>query len=236
MKEWQYSHFFCIHLQNMKQSIFFRFNIFHKKVSGRLKIRLACTASQIVKRPCSILILDHIFRHENPASNRTKEKIKLEKKASYLLGDYDINLLHIDKHTPTQDFTDMMYSNSLFPCIIKPTRVTSKSATLIDNIFCNTLSENTDVVNGILYTDISDHLPIFCFNKFERESKKPKYVTKRIFFRIKLLEKDNSVNNGIPPLSLLIFYKPPECELGSIWPIYISGLHPYQLNGIIVQK
>ena len=41
----------------------------------------------------------------------------------------------------------------------RPTRITSYSATLIDNILTNNI--NSHVVNGLLFTDISDHLPIF---------------------------------------------------------------------------
>jgi hypothetical protein len=47
------------------------------------------------------------------------------------------------------------------PLINKPTRLTSHSATLIDNIFTNCPSQNT--VNGIILNDMSDHLPIFAF-------------------------------------------------------------------------
>ena len=53
-----------------------------------------------------------------------------------------------------------MSSNSLYPTcsITKPTRITSNSATLIDNIFTNSKSYQT---SGIIITDISDHLPVF---------------------------------------------------------------------------
>ena len=88
-------------------------------------------------------------------------KIKSERKYVSCLGDYNISLLNYDTHGPTQEFADLMYSHSLFPCITKPTRVTAKSASLIDNIFCNNDVNNDDVFNGILYTDISDHFPIF---------------------------------------------------------------------------
>jgi hypothetical protein len=47
------------------------------------------------------------------------------------------------------------------PLINRPTRLTSHSATLIDNIFTNCPSQNT--VNGIILNDMSDHLPIFAF-------------------------------------------------------------------------
>ena len=48
-----------------------------------------------------------------------------------------------------------------FPLITRPTRITSNTATLIDNIFTNHL--NNYSFSGLLFTDISDHLPIFCF-------------------------------------------------------------------------
>ena len=87
-------------------------------------------------------------------------KIRLENKTLYLLGDFNINLLNIDHHTPSAENLEMLYSHSMFPLITKPTRVRSNSATLIDNIFGNDLL-NTKKINGILYTGISDHYPIF---------------------------------------------------------------------------
>ena len=96
---------------------------------------------------------DHILR--------CLTQIKAGKKIAYLLGDYNINLLNTDNHAASQDFADVMFSHSFFPAITKPTRVTYKSATLIDNIFYNSYVENTSVITGILYTDISDHFPVF---------------------------------------------------------------------------
>ena len=74
------------------------------------------------------------------------------------MGDFNINLLNEDVHTPTNEFIDLMTSYSFYPSITKPTRITTKSATLIDNIFTNSHTKQTA---GILVTDISDHLPIF---------------------------------------------------------------------------
>ena len=74
------------------------------------------------------------------------------------MGEYNINVLNTGSHKPTDDFVDMMSCNGLFLLISKPTRITSATATLIDNIFTNNLEYN--MVSGILYTDISDHLPI----------------------------------------------------------------------------
>ena len=52
----------------------------------------------------------------------------------YLLGDLNIDLFKYDYHKTTSNFLDTMYSYNMFPLIVKPTRVTEKSATLIDHI------------------------------------------------------------------------------------------------------
>ena len=52
-----------------------------------------------------------------------------------------------------------MVSHYLLPHILHPTRVTDHSATIIDNIFFNTLE--FDTLSGNLLTKISDHFPQF---------------------------------------------------------------------------
>ena len=80
-------------------------------------------------------------------------------KAIYICGDFNIDLLKNNIHTSTKNVLDMMYSLGMYPLISKPTRVTSMSATLIDNIFTNEMKYQ--VHSGVLISDISDHLPVF---------------------------------------------------------------------------
>ena len=47
------------------------------------------------------------------------------------------------------------------PLINQPTRITSHSATLIDNIFVNNPSVVQQLTSGTLFSDVTDHLPIF---------------------------------------------------------------------------
>jgi hypothetical protein len=115
------------------------------------------------------LLVGVIYRPPNTDINDFNEtlselltKIKNENKTVYLLGDFNINLLEHQNHLPTSDFIDSMYTSSLFPFITKPTRISKNTATLIDNIFCNDITKK--YFNGVLYTDISDHLPVFCIN------------------------------------------------------------------------
>ncbi|XP_028407966.1 uncharacterized protein LOC114530582 [Dendronephthya gigantea] len=87
--------------------------------------------------------------------------ISKENKVCYIMGDFNLNLLNYHSHQRTGEFLDIMYSNMFFPSITRPTRITSNSATLIDNIFTNNLDSYS--FSGLLFTDISDHLPIFGF-------------------------------------------------------------------------
>ena len=53
------------------------------------------------------------------------------------------------------------YANNMFPLIVKPTRVTDKSATLIDHIMTNNLDVYSRHRQGILMSSISDHYAVF---------------------------------------------------------------------------
>ena len=86
--------------------------------------------------------------------------VKHENSTVYIMGDFNINIMNGNDHSPTSDFIETMFSFSFMPLINKPTRVNNKTATLIDNIFCNNI-ENEQMFNGIFYTDISDHFPVF---------------------------------------------------------------------------
>ena len=108
--------------------------------------------------------------------------IKQESKLSYLVGDFNINLLSIDSHNDTHEFSDILFSHSFIPYITKPTRITSKSATLIDNIFSTGFTEcDNNVLNGILYTDITDHFPVFHIDYSNNTPSQPEFVTKRAY-------------------------------------------------------
>ena len=67
--------------------------------------------------------------------NALLQKNSKEKKNVFLLGDFNVDLLKYDKHAGTNDFIDSLSSYMYLPYILLPTRVTSHSQTIIDNIF-----------------------------------------------------------------------------------------------------
>ena len=77
-----------------------------------------------------------------------------------ILGDFNFDLLKHDKDISTSIFLDTMLNFGLLPLISLPTRLTAYSSTLLDNVFSNK-SQQLSFDSGLLYSYISDHLPIF---------------------------------------------------------------------------
>ena len=92
-------------------------------------------------------------------SNLSTVLEKIKDKRSYLMGDFNLDLLKGESHPATGDFLCSMNSGGLHPLIALPTRITPTSATLIDNIFTNDIFR--PISSGLVYTSISDHLPAF---------------------------------------------------------------------------
>ena len=81
------------------------------------------------------------------------------------MGDFNIDLLKSDTHSVSDKFLNVLSSNFFQPHILQPTRITDHSATLIDNIFLNSL-EHLVISDNIVY-DLTNHLPNFLnMNKF----------------------------------------------------------------------
>ena len=106
----------------------------------------------------------HDTNNYNLEINKILDKLHKENKIIYIMGDYNINLLNSDTHSPTGHFFYLMYSNMLVPLITHPTRVTANSATLIDNIFTSNMCNSGTIIQGVFVTDITDHYPIFHIN------------------------------------------------------------------------
>ena len=91
------------------------------------------------------------------------------------------NLINMDRHTPTNEYYNILTTTSFKPLITKPTRITDNNETLIDHIWTNDLQNIHPNKSHILLTDITDHLPcITITNNPDFHIKGYKYVTKRL--------------------------------------------------------
>ena len=77
------------------------------------------------------------------------EKLISENKEVILLGGFKI---HSNRNV--SDFLDIIYSTNFVPQITSPTRLTSRSQTLIDNIFSSVINDGR--IEGNLISPISD--------------------------------------------------------------------------------
>ena len=136
------------------------------KISYKSK-ELESTFIEIHRKNKKSVVVGCIYRHPGMSVDAfnndylvpTLNKISSEKKPVVLLGDFNIDLLNPRSNSETDDFIDTIGSFSLLPQIILPTRVTSTSHTIIDNIFCS--SEFSNTKSGNILTAISDHLSQF---------------------------------------------------------------------------
>ena len=106
-----------------------------------------------------VLVISLVYRPPN--SNVVQFTEQVSHMPCYIMGDYNIDILKHELHQPTEKFLEAMYSNSLLPMILKPTRETVTTATLIDTIFTNKCNINDNILQGIFATDISDHYMMF---------------------------------------------------------------------------
>ena len=94
------------------------------------------------------------------------------------MGDYNTDLFKDDSDRPTHDCLDLIYLYCMIPNILKPTRITETSATIIGNILRNCANE---VTTAILVTDITDHLPTILVNKTKNVNAENKLNNKKGF-------------------------------------------------------
>ena len=127
---------------------------------------LESTFTEIIMPKGKNLIVGCVYKHPTIDPKQFSnlliplfEKIKKEKKPVYITGDFNIDLLKIETNKHTGEYFDLLTNNNLMPLITLPTRITSSSKTLIDNILYNQFSP--DIISGNLTVSISDHIPQF---------------------------------------------------------------------------
>ncbi|XP_042079132.1 uncharacterized protein LOC121814946 [Haplochromis burtoni] len=125
---------------------------------------LECLTIEIMNEKKRNVIISCIYRTPSSSIDTFNEWIEktfasVNQKLLFICGDFNIDLLNPTRLKAIDDFTDTMYSLSLYPTITKPSRITSHSATIIDNIFTNVM--DFQINSGLLVCDITDHLPVF---------------------------------------------------------------------------
>ena len=120
------------------------------------------------------------------------EKTNKEKKPVIITGDYNIDLLKINQDNKINEYFDSLTDSNFMPLITLPTRITSSTKTLIDNILYNQFTPN--IQSGNLSVSISDHIPQFAIIPIANKNFLPK--NHNIFVRdYKNINKIKLINN-----------------------------------------
>ena len=108
------------------------------------------------------------------------DKIKLESHKDIVVGmDHNLDFLKSKNHSGTQNFITAMLDRLLFPCITRLTRVTTSTATLIDNIVVNSRVYDSQK-SCVVVHDICDHfLSLIIVKDVWIDKREPKKVLTR---------------------------------------------------------
>ena len=112
--------------------------------------------------------------------NMTFEKVDVDKKEIYILGDFNINMYHNNRYIVRDDNTisskflshdiknyhQFCTMHGLKQLIQSPTRVTCSTSTLIDHILTSAPSRVSQ--KGVINVGVSDHQLIFCTRKISK--------------------------------------------------------------------
>ena len=99
------------------------------------------------------------------------ETVIKKNRTTFILGDFNIDMMNQAnslESSPCERFNDFCRNMTLYPVVKNPTRVTDKTATLIDNILTNSTSLLTC---GVMTADVADHLCPFAIRMRRRHPK-----------------------------------------------------------------
>ena len=123
--------------------------------------------TEILQKTSKNVIIGCIYRHpcmypkefnDLFLNSLTARLTKENNREVILLADFNIDLIKSNSNANASEFLDVIYSSNLLPHITSPTQLTSRSHTLIDNIFSNI---NEECTSGNIINTISDHLGQF---------------------------------------------------------------------------
>ena len=94
-------------------------------------------------------------------------KINKENKQLVLMGDINADGLRINQNEHVRNFFEQVLENDCIPQITIPTRIQDGKCSTIDHIIINNklMRKVSKKVPGNMFSDLSDHLPVFLILK-----------------------------------------------------------------------
>lgn len=79
-----------------------------------------------------------------------------------MVDDFNMDCLKYQEKLEIHNFYNNIFERGDIPVINKPSRVTTKTAAIIDNIWTNLFFRffDTTLIKGLIKSSVSDHFPI----------------------------------------------------------------------------
>ena len=116
-------------------------------------------------------IVGGIYRHPNQSIvdfsallESNLMKISKQNRPCVIAGDINIDLSKADSDKNISNYLDNLLVHNCLPVVLLPTRITSKSATVIDHIYYyegKKVKNDIELYSGNILSDLSDHFPNF---------------------------------------------------------------------------
>ena len=109
------------------------------------------------------------------------KKANTESKICFVAGDFNLDCLHYKKNLDIQTFYNRIFAHGCIPLITKLTRVTCKTASLIDKVFANfILGTSLKLKKGLAKSGVCHHFrylfPYVLHEKFKRNIKRLLFI------------------------------------------------------------
>ena len=82
------------------------------------------------------------------------QTLSSENSETILVGDFNIDLLKVNEKSKYGEYLDLFHTNGFYPKITLPTRFSSRSCSLIDQIYCKLSATTNTATAGIIHTYI----------------------------------------------------------------------------------
>ena len=86
---------------------------------------------------CCYRLLSGAIKGLNSFLENIFKKANTENKLCFVVGDFNLNCLDYNENLEIRTFYNRIFAHGCIPLITRPTRVTSKTVSLIDNVFTN---------------------------------------------------------------------------------------------------
>ena len=123
----------------------------------------------------------------------------MKKKANHMfLGDFNLNLLHLQQREKIQEYLDKFLTRGLIPRITLPTRFSKKGCTLIDQIYCKFIDPLHESSSAIFVTKLSDHFPcLFSIRLEPKDVERAKFIEIQKFTDKNIANYENEISSEI---------------------------------------